>query len=88
MLNTSEPKVTSEDDKKEWSTVHTRLGSVVKPQVQYINKYDSDGGEGALSAIHQKYYVPLCKLDDKETKNIEIAAVGSGPGGGFDHTSE
>ena len=29
----------------------------------------------------------MCKLDD-ETKNIEIADVGAGLGGGFNHTIE
>ena len=42
--------------------------------------------EGVLSIIHQNYYAQLCELDDKETKNIEIAAVGAGLGGGLDHT--
>ena len=30
----------------------------------------------------------MCKLDDKEMKNIETAAVRAGLGGEFDHTSE
>ena len=30
----------------------------------------------------------MCKLNDEETKNIEIAAVRAGLGGGFDHASK
>ena len=55
-LNASEPKIKSKDDKEEWSTVHMRLGRVVKPLVLYMKEYGSDGVEGALSSIHQNYY--------------------------------
>ena len=51
-----------------------------------MKEYSTDGVEGALSTIHQNYYDKLCKHDDKETKNIVIAAVGAGIGSGFDHT--
>ena len=51
-------------------------------------KYCSVGVEGALRTIHQNYYAQLCELDDKETKNIEIEAVGDRLGDRFDHTSE
>ena len=30
----------------------------------------------------------MCELDDEETKNTEISAVGAGLGGGLDHTIE
>ena len=30
----------------------------------------------------------MCKLDEEETKNIEIEAVGARLGGRFDHTSK
>ena len=46
MLNASEPKVKSKDDEKEWSTVHTRSGRVVKPLVLYMKEYVTDEGEG------------------------------------------
>ena len=49
MMNASEPKVKSKDDKKEWSTVHTRLGKVVKPPILYMNEYGTNRVEGALS---------------------------------------
>ena len=87
-MNASEPKIEDKNDKREWSTVCTRLGRVVKPLVLYMKEYGADRVEGELSVIHQNYYVQLCKLDDKETNNIEIAAVGAGVGGGFDHTRE
>ena len=47
-----------------------------------MKEYGIDRVEVVLSAIHQNYYAQLCKLDDEETKNIEIAAVG------FNHTSK
>ena len=87
-LNSSEPKVICKVDEKELSTVHTRLGRVVKPLVLYMKEYSTDGVEVALSTMHQNYYIQLCKLNYKEMKNIEISAVGAGLGGGFDHTSE
>ena len=65
-----------------------RLGNVVKPPVLHMKEYGSDGVKGVLSTIYQNYYAQLCKLDVKEMKNIEIAAVGAGLGGRFDHTSE
>ena len=83
MLNASKPKIESKDDEKEWSTVHMRLGIVVKPLLLRIKKYSSDGVEGVLSAIHQDYYAQLCELDVKETKNIKIAAMGAGLGARF-----
>ena len=87
-MNAFETKVKSKDDKKEWSTVHMRSGRVVKPLVPYMKEDGTDQVEGALSTIHQHYYTQLCELDDKETKNIEIAAVGAVLGGKFDHTSK
>ena len=42
----------------------------------------------AISTIHQNYYAQLCELDEDEAKNVEIAAVGSGLGGEFNHTSK
>ena len=33
MLNASEPKIESKEDKIEWNTVHRRFGRVVKPPV-------------------------------------------------------
>ena len=68
----------SKDNKKEWSTVRMKLGRVVKPLVLYMKEY---GTKGALSSIHQNCYTQLCKLDDKEMKNIKIAALGAGLGG-------
>ena len=53
-----------------------------------MKAYSSDGVESALNIIHQNYYAELCKLDDKETKNIKIAAVGAWLDVGFNHTSE
>ena len=41
-LNASKPKIESKDDKKEWSTVDTRLGMVVKPPLLYIKEYSFD----------------------------------------------
>ena len=86
--NASEPKVESKDDEKEWSTVHTRSGRVVKPLVLYMKEYSTDRVEGVLSTIYQNFYAPLYKVDDTELKNIEIAEVGAGLGGGFNHTCE
>ena len=83
MLNASEPKVKSKDNKKEWSTVRTRSGRVVKPPVLYMKEFGTNDVEGALSITHQNYYAQLCKLDDKKTKNIEIAAIGAVLSGGF-----
>ena len=88
MFNASEPKVESKNDEKEWSTVHTRLGRVAKPLGLYMKEYCTDGVEGVLSTIHQHYYMQLCKLHDKETKNIKFASVGAGLGGRFNHTSK
>ena len=34
--NASAPKIESKDDKKEWSTIHTKSGRVVKPPVLYM----------------------------------------------------
>ena len=87
-LNASEPKVKSKVDKKEWSTVHLRSGKVVKPLVLYMKECDDDSIVGALSTTQQNYYSQLCQLDDKEMKNVEIAAVGAGLSDGFDHTSK
>ena len=87
-LKASEPKIKSKDDEKKWSTVHMRSGKVVKPPVLYMKEYCSDGEEGVLNAILQNYYAPLCMLDDKKIKNIEIIAVGTGLGGRFHHTSK
>ena len=61
---------------------------VVRPPVLHIKEYDFDGVEGSLSIIHQNYYSQLCKLDDKESKNIKISMVRSGLGGRFDHSSK
>ena len=88
MLNASEPKAKSKNDKKEWSTICTRLGRVVKPPVLYRKEFGTDRKKDVLNIIHQNYYAQLCEIDDKETKNIEILAVGAGLGGGFDHTSK
>ena len=38
MLNASELKVNSKDNKKEWSTEHTTSGRVVKPLVLYMKE--------------------------------------------------
>ena len=84
-LNASEPKARSKDDEKEWSTIFMRSGRVVKPLVLYVKKFGTDGIEGVLSTIHQKYYAQL--LDGKEMKNIGILAVAAGLGCGFYHTS-
>ena len=46
MSNASESKIESKDDKKEWSTVHRRSGSVVKPMVLYMKEYGSNKVEG------------------------------------------
>ena len=43
MLNASEPKAKCKDDKKERSTVCTRLGRVVKPPVLYVKEFGTDG---------------------------------------------
>ena len=88
MLNAPELKIKSKDDEKEWSTVHMRSGMVEKHMLLYIKEYCSDRVEGALSAIHQNQYAQLCKLDVEEMKNIEIAAVRAGLGGGFNHISK
>ena len=53
-----------------------------------MKEYSFDLVEGALSTIHQNFYPHLCKLDDEERKNIQIAAVRAELGGGFDHTSK
>ena len=58
-LNASEPKIESENDKKEWSTVHKRSGRVLNFLVLYMKEYSSDEVEGALSTIHQNYYAQL-----------------------------
>ena len=42
MMNASEPKIESKNDEKEWSTVHTRSGRVMKPLVLYMKEYGSD----------------------------------------------
>ena len=52
-----------------------------------MKEYSTDKVEGVVSTIHQNCYAQLCDLDEKEMKNIKIAAVGAGPGGGFNHTS-
>ena len=88
MFNASEPKVKSKDDKKELSTVCMRSSRNLKPLVLYMKEYNSDEVEGVLSTIHQNYYAQLCKLDDKEGKNIKILVVRAGLGGGFNHTSK
>ena len=49
-----------------------------------MKKYGSDGVEGALSTIHQNYYIQRCKLDEDETMNIKISAMEAGLGGRFD----
>ena len=64
------------------------LCRVAKPLVLYIKKYNPDRVEVALRTIQQNYCTHLCKLDEDGTKNIEIADVGAGFGGGFDHTSK
>ena len=48
----------------------------------------SDKIEGAFTTIHQNYRTQLCKVNEDETKNINIAAVGARLGGGFDYTSK
>ena len=53
-----------------------------------MKEFGTDSKKDVLNIIHQNYYAQLCELDDKETKNIEILAVGAGLGGGFDHTSK
>ena len=65
-----------------------RLGRVLKPLELYMKKYSTEGIEVVLSTIHLNYYAQLCKLDDKETKNKEIAAVGAGLGGGVNHANK
>ena len=64
------------------STEHIRSGRVVKPLVLYMKEYGSDRVEDVISTS----YAQLCELDDNETKNIKIAAVGAGLGGRFNHT--
>ena len=39
-------------------------------------------------ARNQNCYAQLCELDEDSIKNIEIAAMEAGLGGGFDHTSK
>ena len=63
-------------------------GRVVKTPVLYMKKISSDGVEGTLTTVHQNYCTQLCKLDEGETNNINIAAVRARLGGEFDHTSE
>ena len=53
-----------------------------------MKEFSTYGIKGALYTIHQNYYTQLCKLDDEETKKIEIAAVGAGLRCGFNHTSK
>ena len=53
-----------------------------------MKEYGTDRVEGLLSTKHKNYYAQLCKLDDKETKIIEIAVVGFGIAGRFDHNNE
>ena len=77
MFNVSEPKPKSKKDKTEWSIIHGILGRVVQPSALYIKEYGTDGIQGVLSTIHQNYYAKLCKLDEEEMKNIDIAAVGA-----------
>ena len=38
-LNASEPKAESKDAEKGWSTIHTRLGRDVKPQVLFLKEF-------------------------------------------------
>ena len=52
MLNASEPKVESKDNEEEWSTIHTRLGRVVKPPELYMKLFGTNGIDGVLSTIH------------------------------------
>ena len=47
MLNASELKVESKDDKREQTTSHIRLSRVVKPPLVYMQECGSDGVEGA-----------------------------------------
>ena len=42
-MNAFEPKVKSKDEKKEWSTIHTRLGRGVRVPVLYMKEYGNDG---------------------------------------------
>ena len=56
--------------------------------VLYIKELGTDSIESALITIHQNYCAQLCKLNDKEIKNIKILAVGAGLSGRFDHTSK
>ena len=44
--------------------------------------------EGVLSTIHQYYNTQSCELDEDETKNIKIAAIGARLGGRFNHISK
>ena len=87
-LNASEPKVECKDEKKEWRTIHTRLGRVMKPPVLYMKEFGADGIEAIISTIHQNNYSQFCNLDDEETTNIEIAAVGARLGSRFNHTGK
>ena len=86
-LNASEPKIKFQDNEKEWGIVCTRLDRVLKPLVLFMKENSSDGVEGALSTIYQNY-TQLCKLNNVETKNIDIAAVGVGLDSRLDHTSK
>ena len=88
MLNASELKIKSKDDEKEWNPVQMRSCRVVKPLVLNIKEYSSARVEGELSRIHQYYYAQLWKLDEDETKNIEIAVVGTRLCGRFNQTSK
>ena len=43
MLNASQSKAESKNDKKEWSTLCTRSGRVVKPLLLYMKEFSSNG---------------------------------------------
>ena len=64
LLNASEPKIEFKDYGKEWNTVCTRSGRVVKPLVLYMKEYGSNRVEGAFTTIHQDYYTQLYELDE------------------------
>ena len=74
-----------ESDETDAPVTVTRYGREVRPPKLLM---DEQARELRANAIELKYLGNLAELDNLEIKNLEIAMVGAGIGGGFTNTKE